>query len=69
MIGKSSVLPLVVIVLTPLVAANVVIDAEALIVIPLDTVRFPYIVTGMPVIDPENPVKLREFTAPLIVNA
>ena len=59
-IGKSVVTPLVVIVLVPDVAANVVTEVLPVHVIVGDSVRLPYIVLGVFVELkrlPENPVK------------
>jgi len=68
-IGKSRVLPLVVMVLVPEVAAKVsatVVDGN---VIPAEIVRFPYTVASELLKVPANPVKLTSRHVPLVAVA
>ena len=67
--GKSKATPLVVMVLTPEVAANVVAFVPADMVIPDDTKRFPKIVLAEFTKEPEKPVKSIFFTFPSKVSA
>lgn len=68
-IGRSIVRPLVVMVLTPDVAANVVAFAPADRVMPDDKVRFPKIVLVPFSKEPANPVKSIFLAFPVKVNA